>query len=82
MDINRKERIRNILNEDYNKNLDEDEKVVIDNISFSYSETSCSHSDKVQSNLYSNEISFSRDGLKEMSYESWVDTHWFDWEED
>lgn len=63
--------------------LDIDESTVeVEGISVSVSQDSSSHSADVVQYLYvaDSSLSFTRKGSKEISYDSWVDTHFSGWE--
>lgn len=79
MNEERISKILEILNNEFSDDI-MDDTIEIDGLKFSYSEESSHHSDKVTSALYGEDISFEREGRKEVSYERWVDTHWYDWE--
>ncbi len=50
-------------------------------VELTYSEDSHMHSDEVSGALSNKDIYVTRTGRKEISYGSWVDTHWLgDWE--
>lgn len=46
-----------------------------------YTEESDVHSDSVKAYLYGENVTFEREGIKEISYGNWVSTHWVgEWE--
>jgi hypothetical protein len=67
----------NDLDED---GFSEDDKITVLGIEFTYSEESSLHSSDVSATLSSGDFHFEREGRKEVSYDRWVDTNWYDWE--
>ncbi len=69
--------ILNTLNSsDFDEDYLSDDVVKIEGISFEYYEDSNLHSDEVTGYLSSKDFHFSREGRKEVSYDSWVGTLW------
>jgi hypothetical protein len=68
------------LNNDDNDFLSDGDVLTIMGVEFNYSESSDMHDNKVTSSLSSELYTFEREGRKEISYERWIDTSWWDWE--
>lgn len=71
--------ILTILNRDYTDDILED-SITVAGLHFSHYEESSMHSKKVTETLNGEDVSFTREGYKEISYDHWVNTHWCDWE--
>lgn len=65
------------LNKEHSGDIDED-FIVVKGIHFCLNEFI--DGDKLTQTLTSNEVEFEREGRKEISYDRWVDTYWYDWE--
>lgn len=77
--LNKKEDILEKLNYDYTE-FDFYDDIFIMGEKFLYSEDPVYMRDDVTATLISENFSFSRKGIKQYEYDSWVDTCWFDWE--
>lgn len=77
MNLEKENKILKFLNE-----TDIDDDITIEGIKFTMSDDSSMHSLEVSETLYSEdgELTFTRIGRKEISYERWIDTSWNDWE--
>jgi DNA/RNA-binding domain of Phe-tRNA-synthetase-like protein len=59
---------------------DIEDTFTIDGEVFHYNEDSDHYSKEIKATLTSENYSFSRLGIKEISYERWIDTYWYDWD--
>lgn len=81
MNAERENKIREIINTEFDSGFDD--IVIIDGLNFHYREESESHSTELSATLNcyeaGNEFFFERTGYKEISYERWTDSKWYDW---
>lgn len=71
-------KIKEILNNEYSDDI-LDDTIFISGIPFHHSERT-GRKDELLEELYSENLSFTRTGYKEISYDRWVETHWTDWD--
>jgi hypothetical protein len=57
-----------------------EDTITVDGEVFHYDEDSDHYSKEIKATLTSENYSFSRLGIKEISYERWIDTYWYDWD--